>query len=105
MPDITNPQAVRFCNEQARTLADAAAAYYWKAKSVLAEWNSTGMSSLLPNTSDPVIDGSATDGRTVITGANVNGLINHVQAMVADLEANSNAKLNILMRIEVNGSP
>lgn len=102
---IDNPQAVAFSNERARTLADAAARYYWAAKAFLAEWDAADIGAVMPNSSDVVVDGSLTDGRTPITGANVNGLKAHVDAMVADLEANSNLKLNILLKIEVNGSP
>lgn len=105
MPDIIDPEAVRFSNERARTLADAAARYYFAAKAFTLEWDATSMGSKIPNAADTIIDGSATDGRTPITGANVNGLKTHVDAMVTDLEANGNTKLNILLAIEVNGSP
>ena len=56
MADITDAEAVRFCNEVIRPLADKAAAYYYA-------------------------------------------------SLVADLEANTKQKLNILLQIEVNGSP
>lgn len=103
---ITNPQAVKFCNEEVRTVADKAAAYYWQAKAFLSEWDSNGLGSLIPNDAgEIVVDGSAEDGRGPITGADVHGLRNHIQAMVSDLEANANMKRNILMKIEVNGSP
>ena len=105
MADITDPEAVRFSNERARTLADVATRYYYAAKSFLQEWDATSMGDKITNTADDIIDGAATDGRHVITGANVVGLKNHVAAMITDLEANSNLKLNILLGIEVNGSP
>jgi len=105
MADITDPEAVRFSNEKARTLADAAARYYYMAKAFTNEWDATGMGAKIPNAADTIIDGSATDGRSTITGANVNGMKTHVDAMVTDLEASSNTKLNILLQIEVNGSP
>ena len=105
MADITDPEAVRFSNEKVRTLADAATRYYYAALAFGNEWDATGMGSKIPDTADGIVDGSATDGRTPITGANVNGLKTHVDAMVTDLEANSNTKLSILLAIEVNGSP
>lgn len=105
MPDITNPEAVRFANEKVRTLADAATKYYYAGKAFTNEWDATDMGSKIPNTADTIIDGAAVDGRTPITGANVNGLKGHVDAMIADLEAGGNTKLNILLQIEVNGSP
>lgn len=105
MPDITDPEAVRFANEKARTLADAATRYYYAAKSFLNEWDATGMGTKISDAADTIVDGSAVDGRTPITGADVNGLKSHVDTMVADLEAAANTKLNILLQIEVNGSP
>lgn len=105
MADITNAEAVRFCNEKVRPLADVATRYYYASKALVNEWNATDMTSKIPNTADVVMDGSAVDGRSPITGANVVGLKNAVAAFVADLEANNNAKLNVLLRIEVNGSP
>ena len=105
MQDIVDPEAVRFANEKARTLADAATRYYYAAKSFVNEWDATGMGAKITNTADPIIDGSAVDGRSTITGQNVNQLKGHVDAMLSDLEATSNQKLNILLQIEVNGSP
>lgn len=103
---IDNPQAVKFCNEEVRTVADKAAAYYWQAKAFLAEWSAQNLGSIIPD--DPlqiIVDGSAEDGRGPITGRDVNNLKTHIEAMVTDLETNANMKLNILMKIEVNGSP
>lgn len=102
---ITDPEAVRFSNEKARTLADASLRYYWKSKGFSDEWIAKNMGAKITDTADVIEDGSDVDGRTTITGANVNGLLGHVDAMVADLEANNNLKLNILMKIAVNGSP
>ena len=103
---ITNPEAVRFCNERVRVLADLATRYYYAAKALNNEWVATDMGTKIPNSgTEIVVDGSAQDGRSTITGANVNGLRNHVVTMLTDLEANSNLKLNILLGIEVNGSP
>ena len=104
MADITNPEAVRFSNEKIRTLADLATRYYYAAKSVANEWGATGMNTKIPSTSDLIADGSDVDGRSPITGANINGLIGHAEEMIADLEANGNQRLNILLQIEVNGS-
>ncbi len=105
MADITDPQVRRFANEKARVLADLATKYYYAALAFQNEWDATGMGALIPNSADVIVDGSATDGRTPITGANVNGLQGHVAAMVTELEANTNQKLSVLLNIEVNGSP
>lgn len=102
MPDITNPQAVRFCNETVRPLADAYASLYFAAKRAGAEWTAQGVDALIPNTTDLIADGSAVDGRTPITGANVRGLVTQIAALITDLEANGGVKLNALLRISVN---
>jgi hypothetical protein len=105
MADIDNPEVKKFANEKVRPLADKLTAGYYAALAFLNEWDATEMGTKIPNTSDVIVDGSATDGRSPITGANVNGLHTHASVIVADLEANDNAKLNILLQIEVNGSP
>lgn len=104
MPDITNPEAVRFSNEKVRTLADLATRYFYASQALLNEWDATGMGTTIPDTADVADDGSNVDGRSPITGAMVHGLHDHVAAMVADLDANNKAKLKILLQIEVNGS-
>ncbi len=105
MPDIIDPQVRRFSNEEARVVADRATEYYYKAVAFLDEWDATGMGALIPDTVDRIIDRDQDDGRTWITGAIVHGLHDHLAVMVADMEANNNAKLNVLLQIEVNGSP
>jgi hypothetical protein len=102
MATITNPQAIRFSNEQIRTLADAYATLYFTCKRVGAAWTAQGIGSLIPNTADLLADGSDLDGRAAITGAKVNGLVNAGAALIADLEAASSLKLNILLQIAVN---
>ena len=88
---ITDPEAVR---------------YYYASRAFQNEWVATDMATKIPNDAgELVVDGSATDGRTPITGQNVNQLQGHINTMITDLEANSNTKLNILLQIEVNGSP
>jgi len=46
--EITNPEAVRFCNERVRQLADIATKYYYAAKAFTNEWNATGMGAKIP---------------------------------------------------------
>lgn len=102
MADITNPTAVKFCNEVIRPLADKYAQLYYAAKTGGDVWTAQNLAALIPNTADPVIDGSATDGRATITGAMVNGFVANCAALIADLEATSKLKLNALLKIAVN---
>ena len=99
---ITNPQAVKFCNEQARTKADLYAQAYYAFKALVDTWSAQNIGAVIPNTADVVEDGSISDGRTQITGAMVNGLIANCTAFIADLEASGKLKLNGLLKIAVN---
>jgi len=104
MANITNPQAIKFSDEQVRTMADKYAQAYYAFKTVVDTWTAQGISALIPSTPDLIADQSVTipDGRAQITGAMVNGLIANAQAFIADLEANSKLKLTGLLKIAVN---
>jgi hypothetical protein len=102
MADITNAEAVRFCNEKVRVAADRLAQTYYFAKQVQQEWFAANMANLLPNDTSPVIDGSSTDGRHPITGEDVTGIISRCMALTSDFEANDNAKLNAILAVAVN---
>jgi hypothetical protein len=101
--DITNPEAVKFCNEKVRTSADKLGQLYYVAKAVSQEWTANSLGSIITNSADDdVIDGSATDGRHPITGADANNIINRLTEFVTDMEANTNAKLNTVLGVAVN---
>ena len=100
MADITNAQAVKFANEEIRTAANDLAQLYYRCKRVYQEWTALSMSSLLTNSADnTVIDGSATDGRPVITGADANNIINRVSEIITLMEDSSSAKLNTVLKV------
>ena len=103
MADITDPEAVRFSNEKVRVAADRLARAYYFGKEVVSEWYAVSMASKIPNTTDVIIDGSAVDGRTTITGADVTNLITRLTELITEYEADSNAKLNTVLKPEVNG--
>jgi len=102
MAEITNSEAVRFCNEKVRTVADRFAQLYYAAKAVADEWTANNLGTLFVSGEGPVVDGSATDGRHPLSADDVTLVIVRCNELVADLEANSNAKLNTLMNVAVN---
>mgnify|MGYP000621713160 CR=1 FL=1 len=102
MADITNAEAVRFCNEKVRVAADRLAQAYYFSKQVQNEWFANSMGSLIPNDASPVIDGSATDGRHPITGADATNLITRCGELITDYEAAGNAKINTILGVAVN---
>jgi hypothetical protein len=63
MPDITNPQAVKFANEKCRVFAEALLTAIQTARSFDTTYAAQDGDTLFPNTSDLIADGSQTDGR------------------------------------------
>lgn len=103
MAAITDGSAVAFSNQKIRVMADLMYSNYQTAKSLLAEWNARSMSSLIVNTTDLIVDGSPADGRTQITGAQATNIVTRAQEIITDYEATSNAKLNTVAVVSVNG--
>jgi hypothetical protein len=99
---IDNPEAVRFCNEKVRVAADRLAQAYYFARQVRDEWYANNMGALLPVDGGEVMDGAHADGRHVITGNDATNLIVRCEDLIADLEANANAKLNTVLGVAVN---
>jgi len=101
MPDIVDREAALFANETFRVAADKLAQAYYFAKQVSDEWVASSMGSKLTNTADGVRDGSAADGRHPITGIDANNIIDRLNELTADYEANANAKLNTILGVAV----
>ena len=102
---IDNPQAVRFCNEQIRILADTLLTALRTAEAVREFYHAhPELGDLFySNSSELVEDGSATDGRPRLTGNDVLALVARADELSADYRANSNAKLNTVLKAAVNG--
>lgn len=99
---ITNPEAVRFCNERVRPAADATAQLYYQLKALKDEWFAASMGDLITVEGGGIDDGSDLDGRHGITGTDVINLITRAIELVNDYEANSNAKLNTIINVAVH---
>ncbi len=95
-------QAVKFSNEKIRVSADLLAQLYNFANTVIDEWNALEGIKLIPNTAEIIADGSENDGRTIITGVNANNVITRLQEFVNDMNANTSAKLNTVLKPAVN---
>jgi hypothetical protein len=102
MPDITNPQVIRFSNENGRPVADAWCSLYNAMKTAASVWAGQGIGALVPNTADLIADGSDVDGRGRLTGANLISLKGIMDTFLADAEASSNAKRNAFFAAAVN---
>jgi hypothetical protein len=102
MADITDPQAVRFCNERVRQAADRFGQLYNWCCSVRDEWTAQDIAFLIPNDSSMIVDGSQTDGRPLIFGDSVHTIKDRVVELIALMEASDNEKLNQILSVAVN---
>lgn len=98
----TNPQAIRIANEKIRVCADRLGQLYNLSKAYQAEATAENWSALFPNDAEVIVDGSATDGRGIITNADVSALITLVGAFITFMEASSSANRNLTLKIAVN---
>lgn len=105
MATISNPQAVRFVNEVVRPLANHWVSLYESVRRAKADWDTHGLSALIPNTPDLFADGSDVDGRPPVTAAFVRSLLDRMFELQTDLEATGNAKLDTIRRIANAGKP
>lgn len=111
MPN-SNVQAVTFANQRARPAADLLYSTYLTCKNFVQQWTAQGVAAVIPNDSNVIVDGSATDGRTPITNAQVNTLFAHISNLIAYFEGASGAptnnaslqNLNQIIAVEVNGT-
>jgi hypothetical protein len=101
MPN-TNPQAIRVANEKLRVLADRFGQVYNACKMAQDEYTAENWAALFPNDAEVIADGSATDGRTPITNADVVAFMTAVGAFITWMEATSNARRNNILKIAVN---
>lgn len=102
MPDITDAQAIKFSNEEMRKAADLMAGAYQQAKAIQIKWIAEGMGAKFPDTADDIMDGAHTDGRTILTSANVNELKDALDAFITLMEQNTNAHQVAVVRASVN---
>ena len=102
MANIDNPQAVKFCNKNIRVAADKLAHAYYFAKATVDEWAANNMGEKIPVSNDIIDDGSTTDGRPVITGNDVTGMIYTLQDLIVEFEESNKTKLNSILKIAPN---
>ncbi len=77
MADITDPQAIKFVNEQIRQLSERCRNLKAEIASASTQWFG-GINNLFPNTADPVQDGRESEGVSRLTGADINSVMSIV---------------------------
>jgi hypothetical protein len=107
MADNVNAQAIKVSNEKVRPACDLILQIYFYMKALQAESTAQGWPTLYP-TGDPtgeLKDGAATDGREVITNADVTNAFTALGAFITFMEATSNQQLNRFLKLSVNPEP
>lgn len=105
MPDITNPQIVRFANEKARVLADAADSFYQTCLRFQQEWAAAVAAGVtFPSTTDLVADGSDVDGRKRVTANQLQGLKTLADSMVTYFQTGTPSRIAQIQAVSVNGA-
>lgn len=108
MAEITDPQVIKFSNEEARPIADSLYKAYYKTKAFLEDYNSGNIGSKINDagSSNLIADGSDVDGRTRIVGGDIYNLITAAQAFIDFIEGNAVAtlaRLDVIAKPHVNG--
>jgi hypothetical protein len=100
---LDNPQLVEFCNDELRQIADKFVQLKIRVDAAYEEYNARNLGTVINDggSSNPVLDGSATDGRTVATGGDVFNLI----TLLTDFQTFLNAgRVDVLYKWQVNGN-
>lgn len=97
MPDITNPQAVQFCNQELRRATSQIVSAFRTLRQLRADYAFKGIGPLVAGTTDLqnslVADGSATDGRTPITGYDVDLCMGKVGVLMDWVDSGAQAAM------------
>jgi hypothetical protein len=79
---ITNPEAIRFVNEQVRPLCEEARALMARIGAAQTLWFS-GVNGNVPNDATLLADGRDADGSSRLTGAHINSAVGNLIAIAA----------------------
>lgn len=82
MTTITDPQAIKFCNEEIRPLCEEIRALVAKIGSVQTRWFG-GVNVLFPNDSSAIDDDRDIEGVSRLVGSDVNSVMGIAIAMVS----------------------
>lgn len=101
MPNVSDPTAIKFCNENIRPVADQIAQLQTTLAVTLAAWSAKGMANLIPNDTSVIEDGSPADGRTSLTGVDINAFIGLLETLQG-MATGQNSQMPTVLKIAVN---
>ena len=100
---LDNAQLVEFCNDELRQIADRFVALKIRVDAAYEEYNARDLGTVINNggSTNPVLDGSASDGRTIATGGDVFNLI----TLMTDFQTfMTGGRIDVLYKWQVNGN-
>jgi hypothetical protein len=105
--DTTDPQLASFDNLQVRPMADLILRAYWQAKQFNTNYINGGIGALITAAggTNNIGDGSATDGRTRITGNDILNLVTAATDFIAYIEGtavSTTNRLGVISKPHVN---
>lgn len=99
---LNAPQLVEFCNSDLRQIADLLTRLNTRSEAAYATYNARNLGTVINDggASNPVLDGSATDGRTICTGGDVYNMV----TLLTDLATfMTQGRRDVLAKWNVNG--
>ena len=99
---LDNPQLADFCNGELRQIADKFVQLKTRVDAAYAEYLARNLGTVINDggSANPVIDGSATDGRTIATGGDVYNMVTLLQDFQTFYTSGRN---DVLFKWQVNG--
>lgn len=100
---LDNAQLIEFCNDELRQIADRFVALKIRVDAAYEEYTARNLGTVINDggSSNPVLDGSATDGRTIATGGDVYNLITMMQDFQTFM---TSGRVDVLYKWQVNGN-
>jgi len=100
---LDSTQLVEFCNDELRQLGDRLKALDIRTAAAVAEYNARDLGTVINagGSSGPVLDGSASDGRTIVTGGDVFNLITMLQEVQTFFAVSG--RRDVIAKWNVNG--
>jgi len=100
---LDNSQLVDFCNDELRQIADRFVALKIRVDHAYQEYLARNLGDVINDggPSNPVLDGSATDGRTIATGGDVYNFV----TLLTDFQTFlTSGRVEVLYKWQVNGN-
>jgi len=100
---LDSTQLVEFCNDELRQIGDRLKALDIRTAAAVAEYHARDLGTVINagGSSGPVLDGSASDGRTVVTGGDVFNLITMIQELQTFFAVSG--RRDVISKWNVNG--